>query len=139
MNDKYFIDSNILIYAHDSSEKVKQRISQKLIFEGILKEKMVISAQVLSEFFVITTKKITKPLPVSIVKKEIELLRALQVVEIDTDLILLAIDLSQKYKLSYWDSLIISAAKRSNCTILYTEDLNAGQEIDSIKIINPFN
>lgn len=138
MIDNFFIDSNILIYAHDSSEKEKQDISKKLIFDGISNDNMVLSAQVLNEFFVITTKKIKKTLPVKIAGREIELLRTLTIVDIDIDLILQAIDLSQKHKLSYWDSLIISAAKRSNCTIIYTEDLNSGQKIESISIINPF-
>ncbi len=138
MKDKYFIDSNIIVYAHDHSEKKKYNISKKLILNGIMDENIVISTQVLSEFFVTVTKKIKKKLPVKTARKEINLLKSLQIIEIDIDLILLAIDISQKYKLSYWDSLIISAAKRSGATVIYTEDMNPGQIIESIKIINPF-
>ncbi len=138
MKDKYFIDSNIIVYAHDHSEKKKYNISKKLILNGIMNENIVISTQVLSEFFVTVTKKIKKKLPVKTARKEIDLLKSLQIIEIDIDLILLAIDILLKYKLSYWDSLIISAAKRSGATVIYTEDMNAGQKIESIKIINPF-
>jgi len=138
MQDKYFIDSNILVYAHDVSEGNRHKISKDIILCGIENSNIVISTQVLSEFFVTVTKKIKRTLAIETAKKEIMLLKCVEVVEIDVDMIVKAIEALQKYSLSYWDALIISSAIRSNCAAVYSEDLNAGQVIESIKIINPF-
>jgi predicted nucleic acid-binding protein len=138
MKDKYFIDTNILVYANDRSEKVKQKRAQQILFDGIANEKIAISAQVLSEFYVTVTQKIKIKLPANIAKKEILLFKMIEIVEIDFNLIVQAINISNENKLSYWDSLIIAAAQRAKCNILYSEDLNPDQTIDSVKIENPF-
>ena len=138
MSDKYFIDSNILVYAHDSAEQIKSGIARKIMLDGILNENIVLSTQVLIEFYVTVTLKIKKKLSPDIAQKEITLLKCLRIIEIDIDIILDAIKIQKNNKLSYWDSLIIASAKRSGAGIIYSEDLNPGQVIDSIKIINPF-
>ena len=138
MQDKYFIDTNILVYAHDTSEGNKHKVSKNIILDGIEKDNIAISTQVLNEFFVTVTQKIEKTLSIEVAKKEIMLLKCLEVVEIDIDMIIQAIEILQKYKLSYWDALIISASKKAKCTLLYSEDLSAGKVIESIKITNPF-
>lgn len=138
MKDKCFIDTNILVYAHDLTEKNKSETAQKIILDAVLNENIVLSAQVLSEFYVTVTTKIKKKMPPEIAEKEISLLISAEIVEIDVNIILEAIKIQKKYKLSYWDSLIIASAKKARCRILYSEDLNPGQTIESIKIINPF-
>jgi predicted nucleic acid-binding protein len=138
MRDKYFIDTNILVYANDNSEIEKNSISREIIINGIKNENAVISTQVLSEFYVTVTKKIKKTLAPFQARKEIELLRSLELVELTINLILKAIDISEKYKLSYWDSLIIVAAINAKCSIIYSEDLSSGQKFESVKIINPY-
>ena len=138
MKDKYFIDTNIFVYAHDSNSKMKREASQKLIMDGIKDELAVISTQVLSEFFVVITKKVQKPLPQKTAKKEIELLRCLEIVEINIQTILSSIDLHVESKVSFRDSLIIVCAQNSNCKYVFSEDLNPGQKFNGVEIINPF-
>ena len=98
----------------------------------------VISAQVLSEFFVTVTKKSKQNYSSAAAKHEIMLLSYLQVVDIDFDLVIRALSIKELYQLSYWDSLILSAAERSDCSIIYSEDLSSGQEYGKILCINLF-
>jgi predicted nucleic acid-binding protein len=138
MKDKYFIDTNILVYANDRSEKSRHERAKQILIGGIDNENIVVSTHVLSEFYVTVTRKIKIPLPENSAKKEILLLRAVEIVEVDFNLIIHAMDISRKNDLPYWDSLIIAAALKAKCTVLYSEDLNPGQTIDSVTIVNPF-
>lgn len=138
MKDRFFLDTNIFVYAHDGQDREKQSVSRRLIFDAIKNESGVISAQVLSEFWVTVTRKIPDPLPLDSAMRAIELYGSLDIKEIDYQLVLSAISLQKKYLLSYWDSLIISAAKGSMCRILYSEDLNSGQDIEGVVVVNPF-
>jgi len=137
MKDRYFIDTNILVYANDKSEKDKYNKAKKLLLNGIINENIAVSAQVLSEFYVTVTQKIKKTLPADIAKKEIQLFKAVDIIDIDFHLIIKAINISHKHSLSYWDSLIVAAAQKAKCNILYTEDMNPDQTIDSVTIKNP--
>lgn len=138
MKDKYFIDTNILVYANDRSEKAKQERAKQILVDGIVRENIAVSTQVLSEFYVTVTQKIKVKLPEDTARKEIVLLKAIDIVEIDFNLIMQAIDISRKNNLSYWDSLIVAAAQKAKCNILYSEDLNPDQKVDSLTIKNPF-
>ncbi len=138
MKDKVFIDTNILVYANDKSDNYRHEKSKQLIFDGIQKENAVISTQVLSEFFVTVTQKIKTKLSAGAARKEILLFNYLEIIEIDYSCIVHAIDISINNQLSYWDSLIIAAAQKAGCSILYTEDLNAGQKFDRLIVSNPF-
>ncbi len=138
MKDKIFVDTNILVYANDGSDKPKQECCKQIILDGIQNENMVLSTQVLSEFFVTVTKKIKEPLPVEIAKREIILLKAAEIVDVDYHSILKAIQVSVKNKLSYWDSLIIASAVKAGCGEIITEDMNHGQMIEGLVIRNPF-
>jgi predicted nucleic acid-binding protein len=97
-----------------------------------------LSAQVLSEFFVVMTQKIKEVLPPVKVRAELEILRLAHVVEIDADLVLSAVDGRIRHQTSFWDSLILSAANRAGCKTLYSEDFSHLQAIHGLKIINPF-
>ncbi len=138
MKDKYFIDTNILVYAHDTKDAKKSEIAGQLIFDGLLNGNCAISGQVLSEFFVTITKKVENPLSPLVAKNEIDLLKSLEIVEINLQLVLSAIDIHVKHNISYWDSLIIASAQKSKCSYLYSEDLNHNQKYDNVKICNPF-
>ncbi|MEJ2054568.1 MAG: PIN domain-containing protein [Calditrichaceae bacterium] len=138
MSDKFFIDTNIIVYANDASSVLKNQIAKNIILSGIHNDNIVISAQVLSEFYVTVTRKIKKTLKPEIALQEIELLRSVEIIEIDYDLIIQAIELSLKFQLSYWDSLIIATALNSKCSILYTEDLSHNQIIEGLRIVDPF-
>jgi predicted nucleic acid-binding protein len=138
MKDKCFVDTDILVYANDRSEALKHERAKQLLVDGITRGNIAVSTQVLGEFYITVTSKIKVPLPESIVRKEIMLLRAVEIVEVDCNLVLQAIDISNTNGLSYWDALIIAAAQKAKCTILCSEDLNPGQKISSIMVMNPF-
>ena len=139
MNEiKYFLDTNILVYANDKTEKNKQQISEELILNGIKSNNIAISAQVLSEFWVVITKKIKKPLDYEDALRQIELFRIMDICEIDYDLVISAIKIQKQYILSYWDSLIISAAASKKCSVVYSEDMSDGHNYHGVKVINPF-
>jgi len=138
MNDKFFFDTNILVYANDSSEKVKQEIARSLLKDSLIKQNGVISVQVLSEFWVTVTHKIKNPLSVEIAEKEIELFQLMEIVSLDYSLFKDALRFQQLIQISYWDSLILAASHSAGCKTIYTEDLNHGQITAGMELCNPF-
>ena len=138
MSTKAFLDTNILVYAFDSSCPEKQRCAQSCIQDGLLQENSVVSPQVLSEFFVVVTRKIAKPISTSGAMEIIETLKSLVAVDIDYAMVVRAIQAQMKFKISYWDGQIIAAAERAQCKRILSEDLNAGQTYWGIQVENPF-
>ncbi|MBN2012971.1 PIN domain-containing protein [candidate division KSB1 bacterium] len=106
--------------------------------DGLRNEYLVLSTQVLSEFYVTVTKKLRTVLSPETTREEIRLLQSLEIIEIDYQIIIRAINISQNHQISYWDAMIIAAAQKAECSILFSEDLNHEQIIESIRIINPF-
>ena len=96
----------------------------------------MLSTQVLQEFFVVTTKKLG--VPADVARRKVELLGAQDLVQIDLDLILAAVDLHRLHSFSFWDGLIIRAACAAGCARVLSEDLQHGRVIDGIRIENPF-
>jgi predicted nucleic acid-binding protein len=139
MSDRVFLDTNVLVYAHDAASPDKKQKSQELIFESIRSRSGVISAQVLSEFFVTVTQKAKPAMTVEQAKQEIVLLAALETVEIDATLVVHAIGLKTRWQLSYWDALILAAAERAGCATVFSEDLSDGQVYGSVTIRNPYS
>jgi len=138
MNGKTFLDTNIVVYAHDRTSGEKYKIAKE-IFEKLWKERRgILSTQVLQEFFYIATIKIRDPLSLLKAREVVEKLLHWQVVVNDGRNILQAIEIHKKYKYSFWDSLIIQAAISGEAEVLLTENLQNGQVIDSVKIVNPF-
>jgi len=139
MSAKIFIDTNILVYAFDSSEKEKQDIAQKLLNkEGIIGE-ITLSTQVLQEFFVIVTRKLKEPLSIEDASKTIQFFSVYPLVQISPKLILKAIERHQNESFSFWDALIVEAALQVDCKILFSEDMQDERQIGRLKIINPFS
>ena len=138
MADREFFDTNILIYASDRSEPEKQSQARRLLKNAIENETGVISAQVLSEFLTVVTRRIQQPLSLEEAEEAIEQLAILPVVEVDLALVKQAISTCLEYHISYWDSLIIAAAERAGCTRILSEDLNPGQSYHGIAVVNPF-
>ena len=136
--EKVFFDSNILVYVVDDSEPEKQKKAIELITKSIEEKNGMISTQSLQEFYNVSTKKLKCD-----VDKAREYTRnfseSFDVTQISVSLILAAIDVSIKHKLSFWDSLIVAAARESASVVLYSEDLNDGEIIDGIKVCNPFS
>jgi predicted nucleic acid-binding protein len=99
---------------------------------------LVVSTQVLSEFYWTVTRKLDPPLSADVAAEATRRLGALRVVSVDRDLVLSAIDSAAQNRLALWDALIVVAAVRAACDTLLTEDLNHGQEIRGVRIENPF-
>jgi predicted nucleic acid-binding protein len=133
-----FLDTNILVYAHDKAHPNKMAKAQELIFQGLRTKQAAISAQVLSEFFVTITQKAKKPMTIELARREIEMLANLEIAEIDASMVLRAIVIKQRWQLNYWDSLIIAAAERTKCSMVCSEDFSDGQRFGTIVIRNPF-
>jgi predicted nucleic acid-binding protein len=140
MNDKAFVDTNILIYA--ACGAVDDPSKWKRAWEIIGDADYVVSGQVMAEFYVNATKKDERkkflPLELSEAARWIDDLAAVEVVPVDQLVVRLAVQYSQRYQISYWDAALIAAAEKHGCEILYTEDLNDGQTYGSVKVINPF-
>lgn len=133
-----FIDTNVLVYAHDISAGLKHERAKNLIKELWNSELGCISIQVLQEFYVTVTRKICNPIPPEIAASIISDLGHWRMHTPDIADILGAIEIQKSYNLSFWDSMIIQSAKRLNCYCIWTEDLNHGQAYEGIKILNPF-
>lgn len=136
MTDRSFFDTNILVYADDKAAPAKQRRSIELVTQHRRARTGVLSLQVLQEYFVTVTRKLQ--VEATIARRKVELLAELDVFVPDVDDVLAAIDVHRLHGFSFWDALVLRAAKEAACTVLYTEDLQAGRSIDGVKIVNPF-
>jgi predicted nucleic acid-binding protein len=131
-----FLDSNVLVYAEDSADPTKQQKAIKLILQHGRQRSAVISLQVLGEYFVTVTRKLH--LDPAIARSQVEFYSQFNVVEPSVSDVLAAIDLHRLHRISYWDSLILRCAIRAGCRVLLSEDMQHGQEIDGLRIVNPF-
>lgn len=136
MNGRTFIDTNVLVYAFDSSEPTKQQVALHVLAKS--GERAVLSTQVLSEFYVVATKKLADPLAPHIAAEVVGQLSRLAVIDTDTVLVRSAIDISVHSQISYWDGLIVAAASAAGCDRILTEDLASGATINGVLIVNPF-
>lgn len=138
MTARTFVDTNILLYAHDRDADEKARIAaceiERLWESGL----GVLSTQVLQEFYVNVTRKISVPLPVSAAREIIRTYRVWVKQDTTAETILRATEISELAQLSFWDSLILAAAEQSGAGVLLSEDLNHGQVIAGVRIVNPF-
>ena len=132
------MDTNILVYAYDTHEPQKQRRAQELLQRGIEDESVVLSAQVLSEFFTVVTRRIPNPLSIEEAEDALNLVSIPPVIEIDLMLVRRAISIHRRFGITYWDSLIVAAAERAECVQIFSEDLNPGQSYNGIVAFNPF-
>ena len=135
MTGKYFIDTNLFIYLFTKSDLDKKECVYNLLKEH-KNVNFVISTQVIKEFTAVMLRKF-KIDPFKL-KSIIDNMSEFEVVETDVLTIKKAIDIMVINQLSFWDSLIISAAKSANCSVLLSEDMNNGQAIDGVTILNPF-
>ncbi len=131
-----FFDTNVLIYADDHDHPDKQARALELIETEINARRMFVSTQVLHEYFVTATRKLG--VPITIARRKVELLTELNLVILNGQDTLGAIDLHRLHGFSFWDALIVRAAQRSSCDVLYTEDLQHGRRLDGLRIENPF-
>ena len=138
MTERTFIDTNVLVYAYDRRDPVKQSQALELLGAGIEEQTAVVSAQVLGEFFNTVTRKIPDPLPVEEAQEAVDAISTLTVVALDLGLVRRAISTHRRYVISYWDALIVAAAESAGCTRILSEDLNHGQAYNGVVVVNPF-
>jgi len=135
---KVFVDTNVLVYLFDVSAPLKQQRARSLVEAEVAGPSLVISTQVLQEFYVSVTRKLAKPLSPIEAEKAAHNLAALHVIELDTDVVLAAIRRSREQKLSLWDALIVEAALEGGCRVVLSEDLQHGRQFGPLRIENPF-
>lgn len=136
MSGRSFIDTNVFVYAFDTNEPVKQQIALRTLAET--GDRAGLSTQVLSEFYVVATRKLPDPLAPRIAAEIIGELSRLSVVDTDTVLVRSAIEISDRSQISFWDGLIVAAASASQCDRILTEDLASGATLAGVHIVNPF-
>ncbi|MDR1452818.1 MAG: PIN domain-containing protein [Candidatus Margulisbacteria bacterium] len=134
---KIFIDSNILVYALDKYHKKKQLLARQTLKSIVENNNAVISTQVLQEFYTVCTRKLQLA-PLRVKEYVHNYSENLEVVQNSPELIERGIDISIISQISFWDALLIASAEYAKCSELITEDLNAGQIINGLKIRNPF-
>lgn len=137
MAEKYFVDTNILIYAHDRSTGIKHERAKQLIERLWTGGQGVLSTQVLQEFCVNLRRKATPPVPADELRRLIQDYLSWEVVVNDSESIIQALEIEKRYQTSFWDALILNAAEKSGAAILYSEDLAAGQRYGAVEVINP--
>ena len=139
MNGKFFLDTNIFVYSFDVKAAAKMRQASRLIREGIATGKGVISYQVVQEFFNVALRRFQQPMTVAEAEQYLgTVFRPLLSVHSSPALFSQALQLSDKHRLGWYDSLIVSAALESQCGTLFSEGLNHGQRFGPLQIQNPF-
>lgn len=136
MSVRSFFDTNVLVYADDKAVPAKQRIAIKLVSEHRRARTGVVSLQILQEYFVTVTKKLHVDLATA--RRKVELLAEFDVASPEVADILAAIDLHRLHGFSFWDGLVVRAAKQAGCRVIFTEDMQNAREIDGVRIVNPF-
>ena len=137
-DDLTFVDTNILVYAHDRSETRKQPLAEALLEELWASRTGVLNTQVLQEFYVVATRKFNPPMSRRAAREIVALYATWPLIQVDLPLILMASELEERHKLSFWDALVVEAARRAGAARLVSEDLQAGRVIGGVRIENPF-
>jgi len=137
MSAKTFVDTNILVYAHDVDQAEKHLIARRILIELMSNRSGALSPQVLQEFYVTVTRKIAKPLSKRAARDIVEDYSvwciATTAVEVAT-----AFRIEDEARISFWDALICASALKAGATVLLSEDMNSGQKIAGVRIENPF-
>ena len=135
---KFFVDTNVLIYAYDRGAGSKHEIALRQVEKLWLEGNGVLSTQVLQELYVNVRRKAQKPISIDQARALVSDYLAWDPVVNDGATILEAIDAERRYKLSFWDSMIVVAARKSGATVLLSEDFNDGQKFGPVQVQNPF-
>ena len=140
MSAKYFLDTNIFVYSFVQSQPEKRERAMALIAEALQSGDGLISTQVIQEFLNVATRKFATPMKTADCQAYlIKVLHPLCQVYPDLALYEASLDIQQETGYSFYDSLILAGALRGGCGILYSEDLQAGQQVRELKIVDPFN
>jgi predicted nucleic acid-binding protein len=136
--NKTFLDTNIIVYAFDTSAKRKHEIAKQILIDLWDSGRGLLSTQVLQEFYVTVTQKIPKPLDRKLAAQAIKDLLHWDIVINDGDAIIEAIGIQAKHKYSFWDAMIIQAAIKGGAELILSENLDRGRKIQGVALRNPF-
>ncbi len=137
MSDRVFVDTNILLYAHDADAKSKHEVAKSILAKLWSRRTGVLSMQVLQEFYVNATRKIASPLPKNVARMVVDSY-AIWCAETTPAEISSAFRIEDESRIGFWDALIVASAAKCGASRILSEDLNAGQTIAGIRIENPF-
>lgn len=138
MTELCFVDTNVLVYARDASESEKQVRAQEVMRALWSRRNGRTSFQVLQEYYVTVTRKLSPGLEASVARSDVRALQAWGPCQVDGRLLELAWTNTDRFGLSFWDALIVAASQRQECGLLLTEDLQDGMVMDAISVRNPF-
>jgi predicted nucleic acid-binding protein len=138
MSDRVFVDTNVLVYAHDVDAGKKHSAARELVSQLWETRTGILSTQVLQEFIVAITRKVSTPISMAQARRAVANYCAWELVVNDSKIILQATEIQEAHQISFWDALIVSAAFAGNAAVIATEDLNHGQLVEGILIQNPF-
>ena len=138
MAERYFLDTDILVYDHDRSAGRKHVLARSLVEQLWATGEGVLSTQVLQELCINLSRKMENPFSLEEVREAIQDYLRWRVVVNTTDSVLQALELESRYKISFWDALILQAAESAGVAVLYSEDFAAGQSYGGVRVMNPF-
>jgi predicted nucleic acid-binding protein len=131
-----FFDTNVLIYADDPSAPDKQKQADSLFIEHLKRGMAVLSLQVLQEYYAAVTRKLG--VAPSVAQRRVEILSAANIVRFDVPDVIAAIELHRLVQISFWDAMIIHAARSGGAAVLYSEDFQHGTVMSGVRVLDPF-
>lgn len=137
MSDSYFVDTNILMYAHDTAAGAKHARARAVVEDLWRTQSGVVSTQVLQELCVNLRRTAGRPLDLKATRELVTDYLSWRCVVNGEKSILEALDLEERYQISFWDALVIQAAQSSGAAVLYSEDLSDGQVYGGVRVVNP--
>jgi len=137
MSDRCFVDTNILVYAHDRSAGLKHKRARRLIEDLWNSGQGVLSTQVLQELCINVRRKALHPLSVEETRRLIQDYLSWEIVVNTPTSVIQALDIEMRHKISFWDALILQAAESAGVALLYSEDLADGQKFGALRVVNP--
>jgi predicted nucleic acid-binding protein len=138
MTARVFVDTNVLVYARDRSEAEKHRRAMEWLIALWEHEAGRVSWQVLQEYYVTATRKLDPPRKAADAREDVASLATWRPIEVALPALDAAWSVEDRFGLSWWDALIVAAAQLGECTHLLTEDLQDGQDLDGVRVVNPF-
>ena len=139
MNGRFFLDTNVFVYSFDTSAPAKARRALELIRRAVETRKGIVSYQVVQEFFNVALRRFAKPMTLADAEQYLAtVFRPLMAIHSSQALYGEALRLSQRFRLPWYDSLIIAGAIEGQCSVLYSEDFQSGQRFGNLEIRNPF-
>lgn len=136
---RYFVDSNVLVYSRDPVDSGKQARARDWLAYLWHRQEGLLSTQVLSEFYVTLTRASGDPAVAAAARADVRELMSWSPLPVDHRMVEAAWEVQDRFGFSWWDSLIVAAAHRGGCEVLLTEDLQHGQQLDGLRVVNPFN